>query len=921
MAIKKRGPRGGLVTTRIPIYTLSSVSTQAANKRLPNEAEALDNVLITMERAFEKRPGCEILPQNTISSLTEWDYTNTNTRYDLFSLTNLNPTTSDLWAYWHTISEIAKFLIVVDFKATAHTGGSARNLFYVFRLMPDGSWKEETPASQTGSSSVLNSTVRDYITYGSATKTARESLKAVSSGASILILNTNVYAGFSSDTAETLFNLDGTSSANPDIAGRAVTYFSSSLTQEQTSTDGAAAVYNNGYKRVSVVQADHRYIPVQDFKHHIDANNYAYWGQNITDVTVMKLPPRGLEVFGNNENLTSGQTDNKARLMLKILYDPLHPFYNNGNDSNTNPRGIDGRGKIMYLNSPYLEMSEGYYRIINFAKGITYSDGATSPTTHTGTGDPYLQKIRTPYKHSYIDPRRMPMRLSLTVDSTGTSSNWKLEAIAWTPRLNGNNETNTGPTVFKKSDGTLKQVQIKAMAIFKNRLWFAAEDAVFGSAMNSFENFFLYDVTNIKDTDPIDIKASSNVYNEIVSLTPFRDFLFVNTKNNTQFQLMAASANELTPTNVMIKPVSYYATSGNIEPKLIGSQLFFFDKQRLYLFVGENSFGYATAVEVSATCSGYLPSNYLDSCSIFSKDTLAVIDADNKNTIFMYTNKFSGDKFLQSSFYKFILDLPTIASKPEILSIQAYDDYLYLFYYLPFVSRYFLGKIKFTAETLGVPRLDSMIKFKLNTIHATNWNAKFDTSTGLTTFRVPKHYYIASNSFIVLGSGWTGAASEDISYTILKPTTSTTETNYVNLNVLGNYAQNNKEVYIGRAFRMNVQLSTLFVRDENNNIVDGVLNLRTGVFRHYNTGNYDISVTHNQRTPLVSTFSSQKVDLSLNQDPLPLEPYVNQGEFVAKVFGHSDTTTISIVSDYLTPCNITNMEFKGKFKQKYNSQN
>jgi hypothetical protein len=128
-------------------------------------------------------------------------------------------------------------------------------------------------------------------------------------------------------------------------------------------------------------------------------------------------------------------------------------------------------------------------------------------------------------------------------------------------------------------------------------------------------------------------------------------------------------------------------------------------------------------------------------------------------------------------------------------------------------------------------------------------------------------------------------------------------------------------VYFGELFETRIQLSTLFVRDENNNIIDGVLNLRTGVIRHYNTGNYDIEVTHRSRTPLVSQFVAQRPDFTNGEETLPLDNIQNQGEFVAKIYGYSDSTKISLVSNYTTPMNITNMEFKGKFKQKYTTIN
>jgi hypothetical protein len=904
--IKRRGPRGGLVSTRLPVYTLNSVSTQAANKRLPNEAERMDNALVSLERAFEKRPGFEVIPQYTIESLTQWDFTNNNTKFDLFALTALDPSTNDLWYYWHNISEAARFLVVVNFSASS----TSVNLFYVYQLLPNGTWKDVTPGSQTGTSSaVVPVASRQYITYNPNNRSAADSLKAVSIGANIIVLNTNVYAGFSSDTAGKLFTLGGVVTTDDDIVGRPITYWSSSLIDPKTLSHHSTT-YTNGYERTT---SGSLYIDVTDFKYHISGStNAEFMGQNVEDITVLKLPPQELEPFANNSKLTT--SDTKAAQMLRVLYDPSHPFYNAGAAS---PTGVYGRGKIYYFNSPYLDMPSGYYRVINFEKGKAGTVTGVN-NTFTGTGSPYLQRVRTPDEHSYIDPRRMPVRMTLTVDATGTASNWSINAMPWTPRLSGTKDTNPGPSVFKTSTGALKHVQIKAISVFKNRLWFAAEDGVFSTQLDNIENLFIEDPTNITDTDPIDIRTSSNTYNEIISLTPFRDFLFVNTKGNTQFQLMAGSANELTPTNVMIKPISYYDTNGKIEPQLIGSQLYFYDAEKLYLFVGENSFGYSSAVEVSSTAAGYLPSNYLCATAIPAKDTLAVVDADNPNNIYLYTARFSGDRVVQSSFYRYILDLPNESQNTEVKSLAAFNNYLYAIVYNTGRSKYFMYRTKISNEDYDIPRLDALAKIKIIpfTTTATNWNAKYDTATGLTTFRMPSNGYSEQNARIILASGWTGTGGEDISYTVFNPAKGS-ETTFCELTVTGNYATADKYIYVGRTYKMHVELSTLFVRDENNNIIDGVLNLRTGVFRHYKTGNYDIEVVHNGRQALVSKFTAPRPDLTSLQDTLPLEPYESQGEFVAKIFGQSDTSSISIVSEYPTPCNITNMEFKGKFKQKY----
>jgi hypothetical protein len=43
------------------------------------------------------------------------------------------------------------------------------------------------------------------------------------------------------------------------------------------------------------------------------------------------------------------------------------------------------------------------------------------------------------------------------------------------------------------------------------------------------------------------------------------------------------------------------------------------------------------------------------------------------------------------------------------------------------------------------------------------------------------------------------------------------------------------------------------------------------------------------------------------------------GIFIAKVFGLSDTTKVEIINDKLSPCNITQMEFKSIFNKNNSS--
>lgn len=676
----------------------------------------------------------------------------------------------------------------------------------------------------------------------------------------------------------------------------------------------------------------------------------AFLGQRVNDASVIRLPPEKDDWYANNTNITTGDT--KAQQMLAQLYDTNHPFSNIVG-------GVNGRGKIYNTLNPFLNLAAGYYRVISFPDSEIYgygttafsvtnlvvgqaykiavvgstnwatvgvtgvaSVGTTFVATAVGTGDgtvvdavvgvnnPYLQKIRTPDEWSYIDPDRMPHKLQMQIVSNAPV--WSIDNISWTPRESGTKDSNPGPSIFRTTDGTaLRQVKIKSLAVFKDRLWFSAEDVVFSTALGDYENLFLDDATNITETDPIDIRASSNTFAEVVSMVPFEDYLFVNTKANIQFQLQAAGGEgtTLSPTNVTISPVTYYSTAAIVDPQTIGSQLYFYDSKRLYLFMGKDRLGLASAIEVSSSVPGYLPANYRSACTAPSRDSILTVDSDNPNNIYFYTVRFSGDRLIQNSFYRF-----TLSQASNIQTAQAYENYLYVV--VRNNNKFFLQRSNLIADDVNTPRLDDM--FVLTTkVNGANPNTIYDSVTNTTTFKVPISLpYTSQNTLVVFGSTWSGEIPN-----VISTTTVTSGGTYWEVIVQGNYGTDNMVVYIGNPFSMNVTLSPLQLKNQNNETVEGTLSVRMGTIRHANSGPYSISVTSRNRPPLVSTFYPNYADIVLNEDVLPLDLVDVDGEFAFKIFGYSDSSQISIVSDFVTPVNIININFKGKFKQKSNTTN
>lgn len=885
----------------IPIFTLSGgVSRQPATKRTPYQAENLDNCLITLERSVEKRPGFSILPGTS--------------EYDLSFL----PVSADPYFIWYQLDRSNRYLIIIDRNATSPVDV----LFYVIKV-GESIWENQTPQTQWDptdvqlqwdgvvqiqdsdprkkiynlalasnpndllatynqilSSGILSIDSRRYVTYSS--KKAREALKSLQLGTNILFLNTQVYAGFTSGTDNKSVQLNGNSTDEVDTIGGKVTYYSG--TRVVKTSDGR--MYPQGYTLREGEEFDvdwtAKFIPVEDY---VYGDFEKPWlGQSVRNFGELRFPPDNNDWVVNNSNSDLSPTDESARNMLKILYDPKTPFYN----ENTKTSPADGRGKIYFCDAPYLSLDAGYYRIVSFTEDDSFTEGAV---TTTGAGKPYTQKVRTPDNCSVIDKKRMPQRLVFSNNS------WRMEPIEWTPRTIGDRVTNPGPSPFITPDLEARHVQLTSMANFRDRLFFSSGDIVFSSQLGVLEDLWIKDPSNVTVSDPIDVRAASNNYAEITAMIPFDMYLFINTKGGIQFELKGDN-NLISPLTAEISTTTFYSTADLVDPLTLGSQIYFFDKQRLYIYLNQESREFNTAVELSNGIRGYLPTNYQDITTAVAQNYLLAVDEDYKNRIYVYCNRFDGGELIQSAFWRYLL-----SENDQVYSIKVWDNYLYGITKRTVDSSvtWYIQKSILEQEDLDIPRLDSRAVIEITTSNATARAVE-------TTMTIP---YLLTNddAYVVLSTDF-----GSMSYSVFKIKSklfvgSTTTIVFSGIDLTEHVG---KKIYIGNSYEMLVELSPIYLRDNANNIIEGMLNLKTLQVRHNNTGTYRVEVARRGRSnKLISEFSATDTEVNNSRQ--------QDGIFVAKVFGFSDETNIKIINDKLSPCNITQMEFKAIFNKNNSS--
>ena len=965
-------------SNRISIPSLSGgVGRQAPTKRAVNEAENLDNVLCTLERSAEKRPGTEFIRRYTDRNFDTLETTPLTSSLDL-------PDTSEGADYrfiWFQVSDDQRYLVVVNYLATAST-----EVMRCYRFKNFGFF--ECPILDVGQSFF------EYLTYGNndPNNKADDILSAITIGPQLIILNKLVKAGYTSKEVGGVWqkvDKAGNTTGVEDIQGRKLTYFTSAPGDAEgeatlyisekfyvvndevyafiDSTDGNNDMTDYGYVPPSggdpsshpeldpfvdasgILQEDlvlvfsctqdgiasneqtpgeptygnaggsnvahfvlrkendggplAYYLAVEDWRYPDPSKPYL--GQSLDDFSEFKFPPKDSDPLDSAEgrdqdgskiyNRPNVDMEGKVSATLASLYDFL-AFGEGG-------RTTAGTGKIYSVDNSYAGEPPGYYII-------------------TKTDDkPYLRRVRTPFEYSVLDADRFPKIFKIN-NTDNDVETFELINFDLEERRAGNLQTNPGPLPFK--DGN--QANIQSMAFFRNRLFLSVGDTVFSSRAGDFSDFWIESPGSLNDKDPIETTLSTNKYAEVTSMTPFEQYLFINTGSDIQFT-MEGSENRITPFNAEVSPTAFYSTSPLVDPVLLGSQIYFFAPRRAYVYFNDKTVSINQAIEVSLNAPNYLPDNFGQIAVCPGYDSMAMLDKDNPKFIYMYTNRYSGSQVTQNAFFRYIMDTDYYAT-------ASFDNQMY------YVNRYviadgatttyeyYLEVQDFYNPDISIPKLDHRLDISEVDLFVDPeaGTIDYDPSTGNTTLVISKYNNQNPDTLYI------GVSIEDpLSGTIIDLISGLDDGSVVSVGagsngqttivLVGDYTTPTRyrKFSVGTSFKMEIQLSPQYVRDQEQNVVEGVLSLRTLHLSHFNTGDYRVEKSTRGRRVTSLSYSPAELDeLGVADADLnsPLPVYEKKGESFTKIMGYAAETEIYIVSDTANPVNITQIELKGKFSSK-----
>jgi len=464
---------------------------------------------------------------------------------------------------------------------------------------------------------------------------------------------------------------------------------------------------------------------------------------------------------------------------------------------------------------------------------------------------------------------------------------------------------------------------IKDHGIFRGRYVLLAGENIIISRVDEIFNFFQQTSSQVLDTDPIDLVATSETSGLLYWMLPIDESLLV-FGEKSQFQVRPVSADVLTPRNALCTRLSNIEMNVHLRPKLCGANVVFstleydytgfrefqfYDSQtrRIGLNVGGNS-------SITSNVPKYIPG----AATIWdvgdSVDFFVCMTPSMSQTLYVYkylwaaaSNQMSK---LQASWSQWDFD-------GAVRWVRFIDNDLFL------VMTYADGTytVRIRNEELNDPYvpqiyLDRKLRYpecNQSGLTTTRITAAWDATTNVTTFTLPYQM--------------TGTTDAVIRYDNSRGQALQVGTNFVGNQIVcqekGDWR--NEKMVFGRRYQFFYTFTqphkpqTSQSRQSIIGDLTGRLQIATWTVHHVDTARYDVVVkrknrakdTYNQFWSRVLNVQSNRLDYG--------EQLLQSGRFRVPVYSKNTACSISIDSRSWLPVTITGATWEGSYNNRARS--
>ena len=480
---------------------------------------------------------------------------------------------------------------------------------------------------------------------------------------------------------------------------------------------------------------------------------------------------------------------------------------------------------------------------------------------------------------SSLSAATMPHVLIREADGTFT-----FKRATYSSRIVGDLTSNPFPSFVGKN--------IADVFFYRNRLGLLSDESVIFSQAGKYFNFMRTTVTQLLDSDPIDVNASHTKVSLLKHAVPFNKQLLL-FSDQTQFVIEAGEL--LTPKSIGIKVTTEFPCNTGAKPVGIGKNVYFavdkgeWSSVREY-FADVNSFT-NDSMDITGHLPKYIPSGIFRISSAPNEDILTALSSEDRSSIYVYKYFWANNDKLQSAWSKW-----TFGSDTSILNAEFIDSSLYLV-----VNRsdgVFLEKVTVSLGDIGTDEpytvhLDRKVALSSGALtYASGYTTINLTTLGYTpsigNYQVVVKDHATMKPGEILDVIWDGTNAKvkgDITGAVLA---------------------------FGRKYNFKYGLSTITVRTSQatggqKSDTEGRLQLRKIAFNYSDAGYFKASVTPSGRDTYTYVFSGK----TLGESAVVGRYSVSSGRFLMPIVSRNIGTSIVLENDSPLPSSFLSADWEG----------
>lgn len=486
---------------------------------------------------------------------------------------------------------------------------------------------------------------------------------------------------------------------------------------------------------------------------------------------------------------------------------------------------------------------------------------------------------------SSLDASKMPFILVREADGTFT-----FKQATYKGRIVGDDTSNPFPSFVGRT--------ISDVFFYRNRLGFLSDEAIIFSESGEYFNFTRTTVTQLLDSDPIDVNASHTKVSLLKHAVPFNKQLLLFSE---QTQFIIEQNDLLTPKSIGIKVVTEFPCNTTAKPVGIGKNVYFaVDKGewsafREY-FADLNNLT-NDSLDITGHLPKYIPSNVYKIAAAPNEDILVALSTVDPSSLYVYKYFWANNDKLQSSWSKW-----TFGSDSTILNVDFIGSDMYLV-----INRsdgVYLEKISVSLGYIGAG--------EPYTIH-------LDRKASLAAGNVDY-----GSGYTIISQSALGYAPSTGSYQIVIKSHPTLKAGEIfdviwdgtNAKVAGNITGGTYA--FGRKYTFSYQLSTITVRQNTatggqKSDTEGRLQLRKVAFNYADSGYFKVTVTPEGRDTYNYVYSGK----ILGNSSSTIGSYsVSGGRFLVPIVSRNIGTLIVLQNDSPLPSTFLSADWEGFYTKR-----